>query len=62
MRVITQAIRVIDYENNEVLTRDIMPNFSEYIEQLIAYINIFQAKKETLVYDFYTYIFLACYT
>lgn len=39
MRVITQAIRVIDYENNEVLTRDIMPNFSEYIEQLIAYIN-----------------------
>lgn len=39
MRVIAQAIRVIDYENNKVLTRNIMPNFSEYIEQLIAYIN-----------------------
>ena len=39
MKVITQAIRVIDYENNKVLTRDIMPNFSEYIEQLISYIN-----------------------
>ena len=39
MKVITQAIRVIDYENNKVLTRDIMPNFSEYIEQLITYIN-----------------------
>ena len=33
MKVITQAIRGIDYENNKVLTRDIMPNFSEYIEQ-----------------------------
>ncbi len=39
MKVITQAIRVIDYENNKVLTRDILPNFSEYIEQLISYIN-----------------------
>src|SRR5699024_2240399 len=39
MKVITQAIRVIDYENNRVSARDIMPNFSEYIEQLIAYIN-----------------------
>lgn len=39
MKVIIQAIRVIDYENNKVLTRDIMPNFSEYIEQLISYIN-----------------------
>mgnify|MGYP002797668233 FL=1 len=39
MRVITQAIRVIDYEKNRVLTRDIMSNFSEYIEQLIGYIN-----------------------
>lgn len=39
MKVITQAIRVIDYESNRVSARDIMPNFSEYIEQLIAYIN-----------------------
>lgn len=39
MRIVTQAIRVIDYENNRVLVREIMPNFSEYIEQLINYIN-----------------------
>lgn len=39
MRIITQAIRVIDYENNKVLPRDIMPKFGEYIEQLISYIN-----------------------
>ena len=39
MKVITQAIRVIDYENDKVLTRNIMPNFSEYIEQLICYID-----------------------
>lgn len=39
MKVITQAVRVIDYENNKVLNREIMPNFSEYIEQMIAYIN-----------------------
>ena len=38
MRIITQAIRVIDYENNKVLPRDIMPKFGEYIEQLISYI------------------------
>ncbi len=39
MRVITQAVRVIDYENRKVLTRKIMPNFSEYIAQLISYIS-----------------------
>lgn len=39
MKVITQAVRVIDYENNKVLNREIMPNFSEYIAQMIAYIN-----------------------
>lgn len=46
MRVIVQAIKVIDYENNKVLTRDILPNFSEYIEQLIAYINNNTAVRE----------------
>ena len=40
MRIITQAIRVIDYENNKVLPRDIMPKFGEYIEQLISYIKL----------------------
>lgn len=39
MRIITQAIRVIDYENNKISTRNIMPKFGEYIEQLISYIN-----------------------
>jgi hypothetical protein len=39
MKIITQAIRVIDYENNKVLSRKIMPKFGEYIEQLVFYIN-----------------------
>lgn len=39
MKVILQAIRVIDYENNKILARDIMPKFGEYIEQLIAYVS-----------------------
>lgn len=39
MRIITRAIRVIDYENSKVLPRTIMPKFGEYIEQLISYIN-----------------------
>ena len=39
MKVISQAIRVIDYENNKILARDIMPKFREYIEQLIAHVN-----------------------
>ena len=40
MKVISQAIRVIDYENNKILARDIMPKFREYIEQLIAHVNV----------------------
>lgn len=39
MRVITQAIRVIDYENNRIWKREILTGFGEYIEQLIFYIN-----------------------
>lgn len=39
MKVISQAIRVIDYENNKILARDIMPKFGEYIEQLIVHVN-----------------------
>lgn len=39
MKIITQAIRVIDYENDRILSRNIMPKFGEYIEQLIFYIN-----------------------
>lgn len=39
MRIIAQAVRVIDYENDRVWKRDIPPNFKEYLEQLISYIN-----------------------
>ena len=31
MRIITQAIRVIDYENDKISARNIMPKFGEYI-------------------------------
>lgn len=39
MKIVTQAIRVIDYENNRVIKRDSLSNISEYIEQLISYIS-----------------------
>ncbi len=39
MKIITQTIRIIDYENNKVYTRVTPETFSEYIEQLITYIN-----------------------
>lgn len=38
MRIITQAIRVIDYENDQILAREIMPEFGNYIQQLVSYI------------------------
>lgn len=38
MRIITQAIRIIDYEGNQILTREIMPEFGNYIQQLVTYI------------------------
>lgn len=46
MQIITQAIRVIDYENNQILARNIMPKFGEYIEQLISYINTNSSVRE----------------
>lgn len=39
MKIITQTIRIIDYESNKVYTRATPETFSEYIEQLITYIN-----------------------
>lgn len=39
MKIVTQAIRVIDYENNTVLKRDNLSNISEYIGQLISYVS-----------------------
>lgn len=38
MRIITQAIRIIDYEEGQIFTRTIMPEFGEYIQQLISHI------------------------
>lgn len=38
MRIITQAIRIIDYEQGQVFAREIMLEFGEYIQQLISYI------------------------
>lgn len=49
MQIITQAIRVIDYENNIVSSRQIMPKFGEYIEQLVDYIS-----KQTSVREYKT--------
>lgn len=39
MEIIMQTIRIIDYENNVVYVRETPDTFSEYISQLIAYIN-----------------------
>lgn len=39
MEIIMQAIRVIDYENDTVHVRDTPEEFSDYIRQLIIYIN-----------------------
>ena len=39
MKIIAQAIRVIDYEKNIISKRKIMTNFQEYVEQLIGYIS-----------------------
>lgn len=38
MRIITQAIRIKDYESDQVFAREIMPEFGNYIGQLISYI------------------------
>ena len=37
MEIIMQTIRIIDYENNKVVNRDIPDAFSDYVRQLIAY-------------------------
>ena len=39
MEIINQSIRIIDYENNEVYKRDTPEEFSEYVKQLITYID-----------------------
>ena len=38
MEIIMQTIRIIDYENNKVVNRDIPDAFSDYVRQLIAYV------------------------
>ena len=39
MEIVSQTIRIIDYENNAVYKRDIPDEFSDYVRQLITYIN-----------------------
>lgn len=39
MEIIMQTIRIIDYENNKVVNRDIPDAFSDYVRQLIAYVD-----------------------
>lgn len=39
MEIVMQAIRVIDYENNKVDVRETPEAFSDYVRQLITYIN-----------------------
>lgn len=39
MEVVLQTIRIIDYENNMVYVREAPETFSDYVRQLITYIN-----------------------
>lgn len=39
MEIVNQTIRIIDYENNKVYKRDTPDEFSDYVRQLITYIN-----------------------
>ncbi len=39
MEIVIQTIRIIDYENNVVYVRDTPETFSDYVRQLITYIN-----------------------
>lgn len=39
MEIVIQTIRIIDYENNTVYIRDTPETFSDYVRQLINYIN-----------------------
>lgn len=46
MEIILQSIRIIDYENNDVYSRETPELFSEYIRQLISFINSNTAIRE----------------
>ena len=46
MRIITQAIRIIDYEAGQVFAREIMPEFGEYLQQLISSIQMNTSVRE----------------
>lgn len=39
MEIVIQTIRIIDYENNKIYVRETPETFSDYIKQLITYIN-----------------------
>lgn len=48
MEIITQAVRVIDYENDRIQKRNVneMPKFRDYIEQLIGHVK--QKRKQQM--------------
>lgn len=39
MEIVNQTIRIIDYENNKVYKRDTPDEFSEYVRQLVTFLN-----------------------
>lgn len=46
MEIVIQTIRIIDYENNEIYVRETPETFSDYIKQLIIYINSNKSVRE----------------
>lgn len=46
MEIVIQTIRIIDYENNEIYVRKTPETFSDYIKQLIIYINSNKSVRE----------------
>mgnify|MGYP000529673770 FL=1 len=39
MRIITKSIRIIDYEAQQIFSRETPPSFNEYVGELINHIN-----------------------
>ena len=39
MQIVTKSIRVIDYEAQQIYTRETPASFDEYVTELISYVN-----------------------
>ncbi len=46
MRIITQAVKAIDYEEGKIFSKSILPEFGEYIQQLIVHIQTNKSVRE----------------